>query len=331
MKSRTSLAVMLAAVVLVGITVPSSASATEISYGTLAPPRSPWGKVFRIWAKAVKRKSGGALKIRWYFNGSQGDEKAMIAKMRAGQLDGAAVTAVGLSDVYSPILALQMPGLFSDWNTLDKVRDAMRSKFEAGFKANDFVLMGDGDVGKAKTMSKGRAIRSPNDLKHMKVYRWKDDIIAPVTASVVGYTAVPSTVPGLLPKLSSGLVNVITVPSLAAVSLQWASQLDHINTQTVGVGIGGLLMTAAAMKRVPADQRAMLRKTGKKAGKLLTMRIRKEDDKAFKHMKKKMTVVKLNHAEQARWRSVFKKVRRRLGQSAFPSALVSKLESLTGK
>ncbi len=331
MKSRTGLAMTLAAVALIGITLSSSANATELSYGTLAPKNSPWGKVFKVWAKAVKKKSGGAVTLRWFFNGAQGDEMAMVAKMRSGQLDGAAVTGVGLSAVYKDILALQMPGLFTNWATLDSARDAMMSTFQAGFKAKGFILQGSGDVGKAKTMSKGSAIRSPNDLKSMKVYRWKDDIIAPVTARVIGYTAVPSSVPGLLPKLTSGQVNVITVPPLAAVSLQWASELNHINDETVGVGIGGLMMSEDAFNRVPADQQAMLTKTGTKAGKILTKRIRKQDARAYKHMKKKMTVVKLNPAEKARWRSVFKKVRRELGQGVFSSALVKKLEGLAGK
>lgn len=329
---RRSLATLGALTLLAGITASGEANAEEdVSFGTLAPEESPWGKVFKAWAKAVAKKSDGKMKLTWYFNGSQGDEKAMIAKIRSGQLNGAAVTSVGLSDVYKPFLALQMPGLFTSWETLDKARDAVMPEFQEGAKKEGFEVVGSGDVGLAHTMSKGKAIKSPDDLASMKVYAWSDDIMAPTTASVIGYTPVKSSVPGLLPALSSARINVITVPALAATQLQWAAHLDHVNEQVAGVGIGGLVVSKSKLESLDGDLRSVLLKTGNKAGKMLTERIRDEDEKAYKHVKKKMTVVKLSDAEQARWRSVFKKVRKKLGQGTFSPELVQKLEGLAGK
>ena len=127
----------------------------------------------------------------------------------------------------------------NNWDTLDSARDKMMPEFQEGMKKNGFVLLGSGDVGLARTMSKGRAIKSPDDLKAMKVYAWQDDLIAPKIASEIGYTPVLSSVPGLLPALSAGRINVITVPALAATQLQWWSHLDHVNENVAGVGIGG--------------------------------------------------------------------------------------------
>jgi TRAP-type C4-dicarboxylate transport system substrate-binding protein len=333
MSLRKSLVGLLGATVLLGgATLSSQAHAGEtVTIGTLAPKNSPWGKVFRAWSKAVKKKTGGNLTLQFYFNGQQGDEKAMIAKMRAAQLDGAAVTAVGLSAVYKPILALQMPGLFSDWAGLDKARDALMPEFRRGMEAEGFILAGSGDVGLARTQSRGKAIRTPADLKSMKVYRWSDDIIAPVTASTIGYNAVPSSVPGLLPALSSGRINVITVPALASTQLQWWSHLDHVNADVAGVGIGGLLLSKKRVDSLPPDAREKLLKTGRKAGKMLTKRIRKEDAKAYKMLSSRMKVVNISAAEKAQWASVFKKVRTRLSQGTFTPALVSRVEKLAGK
>src|SRR5688572_1295669 len=147
---RKKLATMLGAfVALCGVTAATTANAEEITIGTLAPKHSPWGKVFRVWKQAVEKKSDGKLELKFFFNGQQGDEGAMVGKIRAGQLDGAAITSVGLSKIYTPILALQMPGLFSDWETLDKARDALKEKFEAGAAAEGFFISGWGDVGLA--------------------------------------------------------------------------------------------------------------------------------------------------------------------------------------
>jgi TRAP-type C4-dicarboxylate transport system substrate-binding protein len=317
---------------LAGVTVADQANADEeVTIGTLAPRKSPWGNVFSAWERAVFKKTDKKLKVKFYYNGQQGDEKAMVGKIRAGQLDGAATTSVGLSAIYKDVLVMQMPGLFTDWKSLDKARDAMMGDFQKGMKKNGFILLGTGDVGLARTMSKGKEIRSPADLKKMKVYAWSDDIIAPKTASVVGYTPVLSTVPGLLPALSSGRINVITVPALAATQLQWWSHLDHVSDDVAGVGIGGLVFSQKRLDALPGDLREVLVDTGKKAGEILTKNIRKEDDKAYEQVKGRMKVVKLNPMEKARWKSTFKKIRRRLAQGTFASSLVDKVEGLAGQ
>ncbi len=323
--------VFAAGLALAGATLTDEAAAKELSFGTLAPKKSAWGKVFKKWAKAVDKKTSGAVTLNWYYNGQQGDEKAMVNKMRAGQLDGAAVTSVGLSSIHKPILALQMPGLFTDWESLDKAREQMLPDFQAAFNNEGFQLLGTGDVGLARTMSKGKPIKTPDDLKSMKVYAWSDDPVAPVIASVVGYTPVQSSVPELLPKLSSGAINVATVPALPAVALQWASHLDHVNEDVAGVGVGGLVVSKKTLDALSADELEVVKATGKKAGKLLTKKIRKEDKKSFDLLSKKMTVVSLSDAERKKWAEVFKQVRKQLGQGTFSGELVRKLEGLAGK
>lgn len=328
---RKGLATVLgASLLLAGLATSGGAAAEEVSFGTLAPKQSPWGKVFDAWSKAVDKKSKGKLSVKWYYNGAQGDEGAMIAKIRAGQLDGAASTSVGMSIAYKPILALQMPGLFKDWATLDKARNAMMPEFQAGLKEAGFVMLGTGDVGLARTLSKGHAIKTPDDLKQMKVYRWKDDPIGPVVASVIGYNSVPSSVPGLLPALSSGRINTITVPALASTQLQWWSHVDHMTDEVAGVGIGGLMMSTKRLDALPGDMRELLSSTGKKAGGMLTERIRKEDDKAYKMLKGRLKVVSLTAGESKIWKTKFSEVRTRLGQGVFAPALIHKLENLAG-
>jgi len=330
MSVRTTLATVLGAVfLLAGITATSHANAAdEIGIGTLAPKRSPWGKVFTVWGKAVAKRSGDKLKLRWYFNGAQGDEGAMVKKMMAGQLDGAAVTSVGLSKIHKDFLALQMPGLCVDWACVDRVRDGVLDELKAKSESKGFVLLGKGDVGLARTFSSNKAITSPKDLKSAKVYQWSEDPVAPITASVIGYTGVMSSVPSLLPALSSGRIDVATVPALAATQLQWSNHFKFVNDAVAAGVIGGLVIRQATVEGLPADSKALLIKTGKKAGDMLTKRIRKEDEKAFALVKKRMKLVTLQPTDEARWRSVFKKVRRRLGQGTFSAQWVSQLEGL---
>ena len=88
----------------------------EIKLGTLAPRDSAWGGVFRAWAKAVKEESNGTVELTWFFNAQQGAEDEMIGKSRSKQMAGGAFTATGLSAIYPSVIAMQMPGLFENWD-----------------------------------------------------------------------------------------------------------------------------------------------------------------------------------------------------------------------
>ena len=330
MMRRAAMKLVGALALLVGVGVSEDANAAEvIKIGTLAPGASPWGQVFKVWAEAVSKKSDGKLELQFFYNGQQGDEGAMVGKMKAGQLDGSAVTAVGLSKIYKPILALQMPGLFTTWAKLDAARDTMKGEFEKGAKDAGFAILGWGDIGAAHVMSKGVAIKAPEDIKGKKPYMWRDDAVAPVLFQVIGgITPVPLNVPEVLPNLNTGAVNLLTAPALAAEQLQWASKLDTIVEDTAGLAIGALVLSSKRLDALPEDLRTILLDTGKIAANALTKRIRTEDDAAFARMKSKMTVIKLTADERAKWEAVFKQTRQRLAQGTFSPELVAKLEGL---
>lgn len=304
-----------------------SADAEELKIGTLAPKQSIWGQVFQVWETAVDKKTDGKLKLNFFYNGQQGDEAAMVGKMKAGQLGGAAVTAVGLSKIYKPIVALQMPGLFSTWAKLDQARDAMKGDFEKGVSDAGYTLVGWFDVGAVHLMSKGFAVRSPDDVKGKKPVMWRDDVLQPVIFQAIGgVTPVPLNIPEVLPQLNTGAVNIVSGGALWSEQLQWTSRLDTINDDVTSLTIGGVVLSTKALDALPEDLRAIVIDTGKVAAAALKSRIRKEDDAAYKRLKGKMTVVTLSADEKAAWASLYKDVRKRLSQGTFAPDLVTKLE-----
>jgi TRAP-type transport system periplasmic protein len=330
MLRRAAVKLLGALTLLVGVGVAENASAGEvIKIGTLAPKASPWGQVFEVWSRAVADKSGGQVELQFFYNGQQGDEGSMVGKMKAGQLDGAAVTAVGLSKIYKPILALQMPGLFTSWSKLDTARDAMKAEFEKGASDAGFFIAGWGDVGAVHLLSKGVQIHVPDDVKGQKPYMWRDDAVQPILYQVIGgVTPVPLNVPEVLPQLNTGAINIVNAPSLAAEQLQWSSKLDTINTDTSALAIGALVFSSKRLDALSPEMKAIVIDTGKIASNALTKRIRSEDDAAFNRMKSKMTNVTLSADEKAKWDALFKQVRQRLSQGTFSPDLVAKLEGL---
>ncbi len=319
---------LLAVVVLVGAS--GAARAEEITIATLAPKQSAWGKVFSAWSKAIAKKTSGKLELTFYWNGAQGDDNTVVSKLRSGQIDGCTLGAEALGDIHRPVLALQLPGVFTTWETIDRATEALYPEFRDAFDKRGFFLSSIGDAGRARLMSKGRAVRTPEHLAGMKPFSPRSGVIAPVVASVLGTTPVRIGIPELLPALSSGRVNVITVPALAAEQLQWAPHLDHIGDDVAGIGIGAMVLSKKRIDALPGDVVEVMRTTGKKAGAMLRRNVRAMDDEAYQRLAKKMTVVKLTAAEREPWKAKFAEVRRRLAQREFPPELVARVEKLGG-
>ena len=307
-----------AAAMVMGLAPSARADATVLKVGTLAPGESPWGQVFKVWKAAVDQKSGGSLQLQFFWNAQQGDESAMVGKIRTGQLDGAAITANGLGQIYKQVLVLQMPGLFGSWAKLDTARDAMKGTFDTEFDKQGFKILGWGDVGRAHVMSKGFAVKTPGDLKHKNTYYIAGDPVGPVMYSVIGdVTPKQVGVPEILPGLTNGTINVVVAPPLAAEQLQWAARLDNINTGVGGYGIGALVFSSTKIKSLPADAQAILIDTGKIAGAALTIRIRNEDDAAYARLLGRMTKSDPSAAEAAEWTKLFADTRAKLRGTVF--------------
>jgi TRAP-type C4-dicarboxylate transport system substrate-binding protein len=312
------------------MSVAGEARAAEvIKIGTLAPAASPWGQIFKVWADAVSKKSDGRLELQFFFNGQQGDEGAMVGKMKAGQLDAAAITAVGLGKIHKPILALQIPGLFKTWAKLDAAREATRGEFEKGVKDAGFSVLGWSDLGAVHIMSKGFEVHVPDDVKGKKPWLWRDDDVQPLFFQLIGgVSPVPLNVPEVLPNLNTGAINVVIAPSLAAEQLQWTSKLDTIIEDTSSLAIGGLVMSSKRLAALPGDLREILTSTATVSVAALKTRIRSEDAAAFMRIKGKMKVVTLNADEKAKWDAFEKQLRQRLAQGTFSADLVARLEAL---
>jgi TRAP-type C4-dicarboxylate transport system substrate-binding protein len=294
------------------------ADPTTLTIGTLAPAESPWGKVFKVWKKAVNLRTNGSLDLQFFWNGQQGDEGAMVGKMRTGQLDGAAVTANGLSMIYKDVLVLQLPGLYRTWAKLDAARAGMRPRLDAEFEKQGFKVLGWGDVGIAHILSKGFEVHTPDDLKHKNAFFIAGDPIEPVFYSVVGdVTPKQVSVPEILTGLTANTINVVNAPALAAEQLQWASRLDHMNSVVTGIGIGALIFNSAKVNGLPADAQTALVESGRAAGDALTVSIRNEDAAAFARLKARMVTYDPTPSDQAAWDTVFAATRARLRGATF--------------
>ncbi len=304
-----------------------------LKLGSLAPRESPWGQVLRTWAKAVKQKTDGRVAIEFFWNASQGDEGAQVSKVKLGQLDGAVVTAIGLGAVDPTVNVLQLPGMYKNWEELDKVRDALRSRFEDSFKKQGYVLVGWGDIGLDRWMSKGYPVAEPNDLKGKRPWVWKDDPFIPTVLQVIkDVTPVLKSVPEAVAELSTGNANGMSVSALGAEQLQWSSRLDNLSEDIIAPNIGGILVSEASLKPLSEADRTVVLELGKVTCGALTSKIRGEDKTAYDRLVTKMTLVKATPEQRAKWAAVYKEAWARIGQAkTLPPELIAEVQKLLSK
>jgi TRAP-type C4-dicarboxylate transport system substrate-binding protein len=326
---RKLVTMFLAAALVVGFAGGAQA-ATTLKIGTLAPRESPWGKEFTKWANDVSSDTNGELQLDFQWNGQAGDEVLMVQKIRSGQLDGAAVTAVGLAQTgVTDVLIFQTPGLFANWGKLDAARNAMKADFDNQFQSKGFTVLGWGDVGAAKTMSIGFEVHHPSDLQGKGVYFLAGDPIGPkIFAAIGGITPKQVTVNEILPGLTNGSINVLTVPPLAAEQLQWASRVTHLNTLTTAFGIGAIIVSSARLNGLPPNLKDVLNNRGHETAERLTKSIRNLDAQAFARLKATKNAYEPSEPEKNEWRDLFTKVRAQLRGSVFTPGVFDRVVQL---
>src|SRR5262245_47741150 len=126
MKTKLSLLIVALATVLVGHTAEAQ---TKVKIATLAPKGSSWAKQLEGWGNEVEKKTSGRVTFQWFETGEQGDERDVVRKMKLGQVDGSAITAVGLGLIKPDVRVLELPFLFRSDAELDYVREKMSGEF----------------------------------------------------------------------------------------------------------------------------------------------------------------------------------------------------------
>jgi TRAP-type C4-dicarboxylate transport system substrate-binding protein len=308
--------------------VPGFASAepvVELRIATLAPSGSSWMKVFNAWNRSVQKQTNRTLNLRFYAGGSQGDERDFVRKMRAGQVDGASVTTLGLSQLVRPVLVLTVPGIFTEYAELDKVRDALSDRFEAMFEQEGYKVLAWGDVGKTRLFSTER-IERPSEIKKLRPWAWKDDVIFTEFLKVVGANPVRLGIPEVYPGLQTRMIDTVPASALAALSMQWHTRLKYVSVRNSGIIVGATVVRRDKLDALSDEHRKVLLDTSRRVEEALKKSIRRDDANAYDAMLKRGMVAVDTNEYEAEWDEVSRQVRERLAGRVYPKSL---LEAVT--
>ncbi len=203
------------------------AAAVTFKVATVSPDGSMWMKQLRAGAAEIAERTDGRVNFKIYPGGVMGDDKAVLRKIRSGQLHGAVLTAGGLNQIYPDIELYGLPMVFNDTAEVDHVRSRLDETLLAGLAEKGYVGFGIAEVGFAYAMSKVN-VSTFEEVRAQKVWIPDGDPSAELAVRTFDISPIPLSIADVLGGLQTGLINTVAVPPVGAIALQWHTQLKHV-------------------------------------------------------------------------------------------------------
>lgn len=235
------------------------AQAVTLKIATLSPEGSSWMKLLRKHAKNIEAQTGGEVKFKFYPGGVMGDDKAVLRKMRVGQLHGAVITAGGLAQNYPDIAVYSLPMLFRGEEEIDFVRKTMDDVLMDGLRDNKFVGFGFAEVGFAYPMMQASG-SSVQDVRKQKVWVPDNDPASLRAFEAFRITPIPLPIADVLAGLQTGLIDSIGSPPVGAIALQWYTQVEHAIDLPLLYVYGLFAMAERPFNRLSPEHQAIVNK-----------------------------------------------------------------------
>ena len=175
MKFRRSLLGLLAVAAALGgfsVAAPAQSYKAEYKMSLVLGPPTPWGEAGRIWADLVKERTQGRINIKLYPGVSliQGDQTREFSALRQGVIDMAVGSTINWSPQVKQLNLFSLPFLMPDYAAVDALTQGPVGKeIFATLDTSGVVPLAWGENGYREITNSKRPIKSPEDLKGMKI------------------------------------------------------------------------------------------------------------------------------------------------------------------
>jgi TRAP-type transport system periplasmic protein len=273
----------IALVILLGTTV-AHAKEITLKIATLSPEGSMWMEKMRAGASEVARKTRGRVTFKFYPGGVMGNDTAVLRKIRVGQLHGGAVVGGALSDYFPANQIYAQPMKFFSLAQMDHVRRHMDRFIQDGLYDAGFVTFGLSGGGFAYIMSK-HPVETVADLRKQKVWIPDNDNISREIMAVFGISPIPLPLADVRTALQSGLIDTVATSAVAAVILQWHTQIRYVTDIPLIYLYGVLAVDKKQFLKIAEPDRTVVKQIMTQAFEEIDRQNREDDVKAIAALK----------------------------------------------
>lgn len=323
----------------VPLSAPAADYKAEYKLSTVVGKPFPWGIAGERWAELVKEKTSGRINIKMYPGTSLvgGDQTKEFTAIRQGAIDLSVGSTINWSPQIKELNLFSMPFLMPDYKAIDALTQGEVGKELFKILASkDVVPLAWGENGFRELTNSKRPIRSPADLKGLKI-RVVGSPLFLDTFTALGANPTQMSWADAVPALSSGAVDGQENPFTIFTVAKLDTAANQKNMTLWGYVADPLIFVVS--KTVwdswkPEDQKAV-REAALQAGKENIVASRKglipPDDSTIKEVQAKgVNVVRLTDAEKAAFKKATKDVYDKWAKQIGPD-LVKKAEQSIAK
>ena len=235
----------------------ATAQTTQIKIATLAPENSHWMTEFRAGAKEIRERTEGRVQLKFYSGGVQGNEAKVLRKIQIGQLHGGTFSPTDFQKRFPELNIYGLPFVFRNEAEVDYVRERLDPKLEARFDEFGFETFGFASGGFAVVMS-NVPVSSYEDLKGKKVWLPEGDLISYEAMKALELSPVALPITDVLTGLQTGLIDIVAIPPVVALALQWHTKVKYVTQLPVLYAMGFMAISERTFDKLSAaDQQVV--------------------------------------------------------------------------
>ena len=299
---------------------PGFAVAATLKVAALSPEGSVWMNVLREGGERVAAATEGRVAFKFYPGGVMGDDKAVLRKMRVGQLHGAVVTSGALVQVYADVGLYSLPMAFRSAAEADYVRRRLDGRLLAGLEKAGLVAFGFAEVGFAYAMSR-TPLTSVADARTRKVWTPDNDPGSARALQAFGVTPIPLPIVDVLGGLQTGLIDCIAAPPVGAIALQWHTRVTHVLDLPLLYIYGLLAIDKGRFDGLAASDQEVVRKVMGEMVAKVNARSRRDHEQASAALANQgLAWLSASAEETAEWAALADQASARLVEEGYVSA-----------
>jgi len=246
------------AFLLLALTACGLANGAVLKIATVTPEGSQWMQDMRAGAKEIRERTDGRVQIKYYGGGIMGNDTKVLGKIRIGSLHGGAFTPVALQALYPDINLYGLLMIFESEAEVAHVRERLDKRMQDGLEEAGFVSFGFAAAGFAVVMS-NTPVRSLADLKGKRVWVPEGDTVSYASMEALSLSPVTLPLTDVLTGLQTGLIDIVAIPPVAALVLQWHTKVKYMTEMPLLYTFGFMAVQKTAFYKLSPEDQTIVR------------------------------------------------------------------------